>query len=112
MADRKLARYLAQADQAYRKNNRQKGAQLVDKILQEDFNHRGAWELLYRLYGVDQNFEGFRFTFAQKHYPKRIHLLQKFPETSTSASEKKPSFFSRLFAIFKEQTEISLACCI
>ncbi|HSQ26476.1 MAG TPA: response regulator [Anaerolineales bacterium] len=101
MADRKLARYLAQADQAYRKNNRQKGAQLVDKILQEDFNHRGAWELLYRLYGVDQNFEGFRFTFAQKHYPKRIHLLQKFPETSTSAPEKKPSFISRLFAIIK-----------
>ncbi len=54
MADRKLTRYLAQAEKAYRKNKRQEGAQLVDKILHEDFNHRGAWELLFRLYGNDQ----------------------------------------------------------
>jgi pilus assembly protein CpaE len=100
VADRKLTRYLAQAEKAYRKNKRQEGAQLVDKILQEDFNHRGAWELLFRLYGNDQSLESFRFTFAQKHYPKQIHLLQKLTDL-TNTPEKKPSFFSRLFGIFK-----------
>jgi pilus assembly protein CpaE len=102
VADRKLTRYLAQADKAYRKNKRQEGAQLVDKILQEEFNHRGAWELLFRLYGNDQSLENFRFTFAQKHYPKQIHLLQKLSDL-TNTPEKKPSFFSRFFAIFKRK---------
>lgn len=96
MADRKLTRYLAQADKAYRKNNRQKGAQLVDKILQKDFNHRGAWELLYRLYGNDQNFESFRFTFAQKHYPKQIQLLKRLPDIPAE-QQKNPSLLSRIF---------------
>ncbi len=96
MADRKLTRYLAKAEKAYRKNDRQKGAQLVDKILQKDFNHRGAWELLFTLYGNDQSFENFRFTFAQKHYPKKIQLLKKLPE-ALSDQEKKPSFFNRIF---------------
>lgn len=96
MADRKLTRYLAKAEKAYRKNDRQKGAQLVDKILQKDFNHRGAWELLFRLYGNDQSFENFRFTFAQKHYPKQIQLLKKLPEALTD-QEKKPSLFTRIF---------------
>ncbi len=96
MADRKLDRYLEQAEKAYRKNDRQKGAQLIDKILQIDFNHRGAWELLHGLYGSSQSLEDFRYLFAGKHYPKQVHLLQKLSPISENPKGK-PSAIARLF---------------
>lgn len=99
MADKKLNRYLEQAKKAYQKNDRQTGAQLIDKILQKDFNHPGAWQLLFELYSKEQNLEGFRFTFAQKHYPNQIHLLQKIPEAATIRTQK-TSILSRLLRIF------------
>ena len=99
MADKKLNRYLEQAKKAYQKNDRQTGAQLIDKILQKDVNHPGAWQLLFELYSKEQNLEGFRFTFAQKHYPNQIHLLQKIPEAATIRTQK-TSILSRLLRIF------------
>jgi Tol biopolymer transport system component len=57
-----------------RADNRQ-AIMLLDKILRLDFTNPSAWQLLYKLLGAGQPFEGFQRTYAQEHYPARAHLL-------------------------------------
>ena len=51
MAKQPLEKLLVEAQKAYQKKDKHTGARLIDEILQADFNHPGAWELLYRLFG-------------------------------------------------------------
>ncbi|MBN2548392.1 MAG: response regulator [Anaerolineales bacterium] len=70
---------LDRAQQAYHKKNKSKGARLVDEILKQEFNHPGAWDLLFKVYGTGQTFEAFRREFAHKYYPDQAHLLRPMP---------------------------------
>jgi pilus assembly protein CpaE len=104
MADRALDKKLAQAEKAYRKRDKHSGARLVDEILQEDFNHPGAWELLYRLYGRGRTYSYFRQDFAAQYYPERLGELE--PEETFQRPvppQKKPNFLQRLFGLGKQE---------
>ena len=68
MADSNLDVLLAQAQRAYLQRDKHSGAQLIDEILQRDFNYPGAWHLLYRLYGAGKTLEDFRRSFANQYY--------------------------------------------
>lgn len=97
-----LSDMLKQARKHYKRGDRRKGAYLIEKILRQDFNHPGAWELLYEYYGTGQSFEEFQPAFAQKYYPDRVYLLnpQQPVFTSTIEKEKKSSFLGRLGKAF------------
>ncbi|MEW5867741.1 MAG: response regulator [Chloroflexota bacterium] len=99
MSKKKLDRLLTEARQAYQQNERRKGAQLLNEILQEDFNHQETWEFLYQLYGTGQPLADFQRAFAEEYYPDRLPLLQTAPQIKQP--ERKPSFFARLFGRFK-----------
>ncbi len=106
-----LADLLKQARKHYKRGDRRKGAYLIEKILRQDFNHPGAWELLYEYYGTGESFEEFQPAFAQKYYPDRVDLLNPGQPifTSTVEKEKKGSFLGRLttafFALFSSSRE-------
>lgn len=78
---------LAEARRAYRQRDKHKGAQLVDEILQEDFNHQGSWRLLYRLYGGGRPFVEFQRWFAEEYYPDKIHLLEEASQIYVAAED-------------------------
>lgn len=97
-----VADLLKQARKHYKRGERRKGAYLIEQILRQDFNHPGAWGLLYEYYGAGQSFEEFQPAFAQKYYPDSAHLLnpqQPVPTTNVE-KEKKVSFFGRLGKAF------------
>ena len=109
MAKQPLEKLLVEAQKAYQKKDKHTGARLIDEILQADFNHPGAWELLYRLFGGGKPFEEFQRSFATQFYPDKLALLQtKQPGEQGGAagtapvSEKKPSFLNKLFGRAKK----------
>ena len=79
VAKKNLGKLLDRAQQAYHKKNKSKGARLVDEILKQDFNHPGAWDLLFKVYGTGQTFGAFQHEFAQKYYPDQAYLLRPMP---------------------------------
>lgn len=103
MADHQLESLLAEAQKAYRKQDKHTGAQRIDEILKQDFNHPGAWQLLYRLYGAKQPFEDFRRAFAEQYYPGSERLLRPITAAGSAAPPKKPSLFARLFGRFSRK---------
>jgi pilus assembly protein CpaE len=114
MTDSNLDVLLAQAQRAYLQRDKHSGAQLIDEILQRDFNYPGAWHLLYRLYGAGKTLEDFRRSFANQYYPDKINLLTDIPAATASdeailASSSKPDplikrIFDRLFRRSKKET--------
>jgi len=102
MADKKLDRILADAEKAYQKGDKRKGAKLVDEILRQDFTNPGVWELLYRIFGKDRGFEEFQRSFTIEYYPSELHQLRKsapgeFPIAVPEPASKKQGFWARLF---------------
>ncbi len=97
-----MADLLKQARKHYKRGERRKGAYLIEQILRQDFNHPGAWGLLYEYYGAGQSFEEFQPAFAQKYYPDSAHLLNPQPPVPTTSveKEKKSSFLGRLGKAF------------
>jgi hypothetical protein len=77
MADKKLDKLLAEAQQAYKKKDKRKGDKLVGEILSADFNHLGAWQLLHRMYGGGRPFSEFQRFFTLQYYPDKLYLLKK-----------------------------------
>ena len=109
MAKQPLEKLLVEAQKAYQKKDKHTGARLIDEILQADFNHPGAWELLYHLFGGGKPFNEFQRSFATQFYPDKLGLLQtKQPGEQGGAagtapvSEKKPSFLNKLFGRAKK----------
>jgi len=97
VAKNQLDSLLAEADKAYKENNRRQGSRLVNQILQQDFNHRGAWELLHRVYGGERSFEDFQIKFSQRYYPKKSHLLElTSPSGGPETGAKESSVFKRV----------------
>jgi pilus assembly protein CpaE len=99
MANRSLEKKLKRAEKAYRKRDKHTGARLVEEILQQDFNHPGAWYLLHRLYGGGKRLEEFRHSFVGRFYPQKLDQLVPI-ETALSQivePQKKPGFLRRLF---------------
>ncbi len=73
---------LLQALNAFEAGNRRRGATLIDQILQRDFTHRGAWELLHQELGRSQGFDDFQRAFTEKYYPNhayQLNLADPFP---------------------------------
>ncbi len=129
MADSKLEKLLQDATRAYQRRDKRKGAQLLDQILRKDFNHPGAWKLLYQLYGGKRDFVEFQRAFTMQFYPDRLAQLQPgireeeellaatpvisdiapvapLPpagETVEAVPVHKPSFFARLLGIFRRK---------
>lgn len=99
VSKKKLDGLLSEARKAYQHKERRKGAQLINEILQEDFNHQGTWEFLYKMYGSGQPLAVFQRTFVENNYPDKLHLLQTAPQNLPP--ERKPSFFARLFGRVK-----------
>jgi len=102
MAEQSLGKLLAQARKAYQQKDKQKGARLVDQILQQDFTYPGIWELLHQLYGAGQPFGDFQRSFATRFYPDKLHLIESSRPQAVAPPEKKPSFFQRLLRGFKK----------
>lgn len=129
MADSKLEKLLQDATRAYQRRDKRKGAQLLDQILRKDFNHPGAWKLLHQLYGGKRDFVEFQRAFTMQFYPDRLAQLQpgireeeelpaatsvindiapvppppRADETAEVAPARKPSFFARLFGVFRRK---------
>jgi pilus assembly protein CpaE len=101
MADKKLDKLLAEAQQAYKKKDKRKGDKLVGEILSADFNHLGAWQLLHRMYGGGRPFSEFQRFFTLQYYPDKLYLLKKPDEDDDSATgatpQKKEPFWGRMF---------------
>jgi pilus assembly protein CpaE len=100
MADKKLDRLLAEAEKAYEKRDKRKGAKLIDEILRQDYNYPGVWQLLYRLFGSGRGFAEFQRSFTLQYYPDQLHQLRKLAETPAATPpppEKKPSLLARIF---------------
>lgn len=66
----------AEADAEYQTGSRLDAAKLVSAILDHDFNHPGAWQLLHRWYGAGQPFRKFQLSFAARYYRDRVGLLR------------------------------------
>ncbi len=81
----KLSNLLDKAQKLYDKGDRHKGASLIEKILQDDFDHPGAWELLYKHYGSAQTFPEFKKTFIEKYYPEK--------STPSGGDHSEPGFY-------------------
>ncbi len=111
MADKKLEKLLAKAQNAYQQGDKKKGTQYIDEILKKDFNHAGAWQLLYRLYGAGKSFDEFQISFCRQYYPERVFELRTgdashqggFSTVVEEPEAKKPSFWARLFGRGKKQ---------
>lgn len=100
MGDKKLDRLLAEAEKAYEKRDKRKGARLIDEILRQDYNYPGVWQLLYRLFGGGRGFAEFQRSFTLQYYPDQLHQLRKPTETPAAtppSPEKKPSLWARIF---------------
>ncbi len=105
MAEQSLGNLLAEARKAYQEKDKQKGARLVDQILQRDFSYPGVWELLHQLYGGNQSFEDFQKSFTTRFYPTKLSLLKSAEfnrQDDAAPPKKKPSFFRRLLYVFKK----------
>jgi pilus assembly protein CpaE len=110
-----IEKLLARAQKAYQKRDKQKGASLIDQILQQDYLHAETWELLHKLYAPNQPLEEFQRTFTETYYPEKLPLLQPRVQaqplsrsggkltTETTPAPPKPSFFARIFGIFKHK---------
>ena len=115
MADSNLDALLAEAQRAYLQRDKHTGAQRIDQILGQDFNHPGAWQLLYRLYGAGKSFEDFRRSFANQYYPDKVNLLADIPAASISVEQSLAPVsdsllkrvFNRLFRRSKKETGFS-----
>jgi len=68
---------LSQADKAYKKKNKRKGAQIINQILKEDYTNSAAWNLLFKLFGSNQNLQEFQIAFTQKYYPEKLPILNE-----------------------------------
>lgn len=71
-----LNQLLKKARSAYKSGDRGKGAYYVDRILKQDYLHRGTWKLLYRQYGRGLTFDEFRYEFTEQYYPDQIEYLR------------------------------------
>ncbi len=108
MSNRSLERKLKKAEAAYRRHEKRKGVRLVDDILRRDYNHSGAWELLYRLYASGVSYERFRQDFTERYYPEKLHTLQSYQagEPISDRSEPKTSLLKSLSARFKRKPDV------
>jgi pilus assembly protein CpaE len=104
MSKRALENKVKKAEAAYRKHDRRMGARLVDEILQRDFLHRGAWELLHRLYSNGMGFEEFQKYFTQRFYPDKLQTLiaAPLPNGSSAQTEPKAKGLKAFLARFKK----------
>lgn len=86
---------LKEAERCYRQGEKKKGALLVERVLMDNFNHAGAWQLLYKVYGGGKPFGAFQREFSQTYYPDKIVLLNQ--EEATRAPVGILAHFGRLF---------------
>ncbi len=77
MDEQEIIALLSQADKAYKKKNKRKGAQLINQILREDYTNSAAWNLLFKLFGSNQNLQEFQVAFTQKYYPEKLPILNE-----------------------------------
>lgn len=80
----------AEADAEYQTGSRLDAAKLVSAILDHDFNHPGAWQLLHRWYGAGQPFRKFQLSFAAKYYRDRVGLLRPMARQDMPATPPPP----------------------
>jgi len=71
-----LNQLLKRARGAYKSGDRGKAAYYIDRILKQDFLHRGTWKLLYREYGSGLSFEEFQIEFTEQYYPDSKDFLR------------------------------------
>lgn len=97
-------RLLKKARQAFKAGERGRAAHLIDRILQQDYRHRGTWKLLYREYGSGQSLSEFQQEFTQQYYPDKLDLLQTKPgqESEPGKTAARRSFWSRIFRSGKQ----------
>jgi len=91
------SRLLKKARHAFKTGERGRAAYLINRILKEDFHHRGTWKLLYHEYGSGQSFQEFQREFTQQYYPEKLELLQV--EASPAARR---TLWSRIFSSHKQ----------
>jgi pilus assembly protein CpaE len=100
-----LNQLLKRARGAYKSGDRGKAAYYIDRILKQDFLHRGTWKLLYREYGSGLSFEEFQIEFTEQYYPDskdflrvgtsgraRVGRLKFKPQKAQSASSPVDSY--------------------
>jgi pilus assembly protein CpaE len=91
------SRLLKKARHAFKTGERGRAAYMIDRILKEDFHHRGTWKLLYREYGSGQSFQEFQRDFTQQYYPEKLELLQ-----GEASPAVRRSLWSRIFGSHKQ----------
>lgn len=87
-----------QAKKAYRQGKRRKGADLLDQVLKQDFNHQGAWKELHREYGAGRSFSTFQLEFTGRYYPDRISYLSTPDRFTPQSAKEKRSWLRRIFS--------------
>ena len=87
-----------QAKKAYRQGKRRKGADLLDQVLKQDFNHQGAWKELHREYGAGRSYSTFQLEFTERYYPDRVSYLSTPAHLPPPPPKENRSWFRRIFS--------------
>jgi pilus assembly protein CpaE len=98
-----LNKLVRDARKAYRRGERRRGAALLDQILNQNFNHTGAWKVLYKEYGAGRSFDTFQHEFVGKYYPDRLNLLPDKSEKTAADDTEKRTWAQRLIP-FRRRT--------
>lgn len=90
-----IGKLLKKARRAYKSGERGAAAFYIDKILGQDYTHRGTWQLLYREYGSGQSLQDFQREFTDQYYPEKLALISG-KQAAISQREGK-SLLERIF---------------
>ena len=104
-----LGQLYNKARSAYRSGDRGKAAYLIDQILKQDYNHRGAWKLLHREYGGKQPLKEFQLEFTEQYYPDKLDLLfgESSPTKQDDLKVERKGLFAWLAAVLKRSAHPS-----
>ncbi len=89
MNQQEIDSLLSQAEKAYKKKDKRKSTQLINQILQQDFSNASVWDLLYKLFGANQDRNKFQIAFTKKFYPEKLSLFEDHSQNSIESSQKK-----------------------
>ncbi len=86
---------LKEAERYYQRGEKRKGAQIVERVLMQNFNDASAWALLHRQYGSGKPVSVFQREFTQTYYPDKLVLLE-IDENSANEKNGKRGFLGRI----------------
>ncbi len=73
--DEILSELFASARDSLRKGDTDTALGFLDRILEQDLTHAGAWKLLHQEIGGDSSLQEFQIDYVGSYYPEKLHLF-------------------------------------